>query len=83
MWIKRKEVFAAIALGTVVALLVFHSGLATEKNYFGFFQLTETSNIKNSNFSQDSQPRYQLITETIEGELNKGAFEDTVSRLVT
>ncbi|MGQ9624954.1 MAG: hypothetical protein ACUVT9_06245 [Candidatus Bathycorpusculaceae bacterium] len=83
MWIKRKEVFAAIALGTVVALLVFYSGLATEKNYFGFFQLTETSDIKNSNFSQDSQPRYQLITETIEGELNKGAFEDTVSRLVT
>lgn len=76
MWIKKKEVFAAIALGTVVALLVFYSGLASEKNSFGFSPLAETSN-----FSQDSQ-RYQLITETIEGELDKGTFEDAVSRLV-
>lgn len=82
MWVKRKEVFAAIALGTVVALLVFYSGLANEKNRFGFSPLAETDNIQSNNFSQDSQ-RYQLITETIEGELDKGAFEDTVSKLVT
>ncbi|MGB9713549.1 MAG: hypothetical protein ACPLZC_01065 [Candidatus Bathyarchaeales archaeon] len=82
MWIKQKEIFAAIALGVAIALLVFCLGLASEKNGFGGFFSTETSGmVKNDSFGQDSQ-RYQLITETIEGELDKGTFEDTVSRLV-
>jgi hypothetical protein len=31
--------------------------------------------------AQGSQSRYQLITETIEGELDRGTFEDAVNRL--
>jgi len=79
MWIKGKEIFLAIILSTLVALLVVYSNVGSEKNNLGRFLLSESS--KKTYFDQVSQQNYQLITETIEGELNKGTFEDTINKL--
>jgi hypothetical protein len=83
MWIRKREVFAAMALGTIIALLVFYYGLTSEQNMFGLLPLANTDIMGKDNiYGQGLQQRYQLITETIEGELDKGTFEDTISKLV-
>jgi hypothetical protein len=86
MLIKKKEVIAAIALGTIVTLLaVVYLGTRNEARRSELFAVKTTREtnafVNSERDSQVSQTYYQLITETIEGELEKGAFEDTVDRL--
>ena len=82
MWIKKKEVFAAIILGAVVVLIIFYPsmmGESSEPFYRGGSLSEWTLALKNSDSTLFQ--RSQVITETIEGELEKGAFENVVGSL--
>jgi len=82
MRIKRKEICLAIILSTLVASLAIYSNVRNEKYHGGNFLSTESrSTSEKTSFSQESQQRSQVITETIEGELNKGTFEDAINKL--
>jgi len=82
MWIKKKEIFLAIALSTLVVLLVTYSSLKNEKYPLGsFLSMESEASGERTHFGQGSQQHYQLITETIEGQLNKGTFEDAINKL--
>ncbi|MEM2249392.1 MAG: hypothetical protein QXP16_01705 [Candidatus Bathyarchaeia archaeon] len=82
MWIRKKEIFAAIILGAVVVLLICYPSMMGELNgtFYRGGSLSEWALALKNSDSALSQ-RSQVITETIEGELEKGAFENVVSSL--
>jgi len=82
MRIKRKEIYLAIILSTLVALLTIYSNMNNEKYYGGNFLFTDSGSTgEKALLNQESQQRSQVITETIQGELNRGTFEDAINKL--
>jgi hypothetical protein len=78
--IKRKEIYVAIILSALVALLTIYSSVRNEEPRFS--SLLSKSGSTNQASSLDQGFQYsQVITETIEGELNRGTFEDAVNKL--
>jgi len=88
MWVKRKEILAAVVLGLTLILVVYFSSIVNETAYKPFYGegnlLSEWSLSTKSlgSSAQGSQQHYQAITETIEGELERGAFESVVDSIV-
>ena len=81
MKIKRKEIYFGIILSILIALLAVYFNTRNEEHYSPDLlstDLRETWGL--STYSQDTQ-HFKLISETIEGELKRGTFEDVVSRL--
>ncbi|MCD6431141.1 hypothetical protein J7L33_00340 [Candidatus Bathyarchaeota archaeon] len=82
--LKRKEILAAVILGTVVALSVLYVSVKNEERYSGFFSLKSRSSegrYQASPSVDGTQQNSKLISETIEGELKRGAFEYVVDKL--
>ena len=81
--LKRKEILAAVILGTVVALSVLYVSVKNEERYSGFFSLKSSSEGRYgaSPSVGGTQQNSKLISETIEGELERGAFEYVVDKL--
>ena len=83
--LKRKEILAAVILGTVVALSVLYVSVKNEERYSrGFFSLKSRSSEGRYQASPSvggTQQNSKLISETIEGELERGAFEYVVDEL--
>ena len=82
--LKRKEILAAVILGTVVALSVLYVSVKNEERYSGFFSLKSRSSEGRYRASPSiggTQQNSKLISETIEGELKRGAFEYVVDEL--
>ncbi|MEM2691430.1 MAG: hypothetical protein QXS01_04950 [Candidatus Bathyarchaeia archaeon] len=79
MWIKKKEIVTAVVLGAAVVMLVYYSSMMGGpcEPFYGERSLSEWALAKTSGSTQ----RSQVITETIEGELEKGSFENVVSSL--
>jgi hypothetical protein len=89
MWVKRKEILAAVMLGLTLILVVYFSSIVNETAYKPFYGegslLSEwglSAQSPPGSYAQESQQRYQVITETIEGELERGAFESVVDTIV-
>jgi len=88
MWVKRKEILAAVMLGLALTLFVYYSSIINEaayKPFYGESSLLSEWGLSAKSFgsyAQGSQQRYQVITETIEGELERGAFESVVDSIV-
>jgi hypothetical protein len=88
MWIKRKEILAAVMLGLTLILVVYFSSIVNKTAYKPFrgesSLLSEWGLSAKSlgSYAQESQQHYQVITETIEGELERGAFESVVNSIV-
>lgn len=86
MRIKKKELFAAVSLGFIIVFLVYLFNMTNQKQYAPYYG--DLSTLSERDFdvkgysSQETQQRYQVITETIEGELERGAFEAVVNHLV-
>ncbi|MDH5793085.1 MAG: hypothetical protein OEZ18_00790 [Candidatus Bathyarchaeota archaeon] len=85
MKIKRKEICFGIILSVLIALSAVYFNMRNEEPYsLGLLstdlqtELRETWGL--STYSQETQ-HFKLISETIEGELKRGTFEDVVSRL--
>jgi len=80
--IKRKEILAAVILSIAIAFSVVYVG--TKK---GMQYAENTSSLKSlwglsgSTMLDNTQQGYKLISETIEGELERGAFEYVVNKL--
>ena len=80
--IKRKEILAAVILSIAIAFSVVYVG--TKK---GMQYAENTSSLKSlwglsgSTMLDNTQQSYKLISETIEGELERGAFEYVVNKL--
>lgn len=80
--IKRKEILAAAILSIAIAFSVVYVG--TKK---GMQYAENTSSLKSlwglsgSTMLDNTQQGYKLISETIEGELERGAFEYVVNKL--
>jgi len=80
--IKRKEIIAAVILSIAIAFSVVYVG--TKK---GMQYAENTSSLKSlwglsgSTMLDNTQQGYKLISETIEGELERGAFEYVVNKL--
>ena len=82
MWIRKKEIFAAIILGAVVVLIICYPSMMGGSNepFYRGGSLSEWA-LASKNSDSTLFQRSQVITETIEGELEKGAFENVVSGL--
>jgi len=81
MKIKRKEIYFGIILSILIALSAVYFNTRNEEHYSPDLlstDLRETWGL--STYSQETQ-HFKLISETIEGELKRGTFEDVVSRL--
>ncbi|MBX5328756.1 MAG: hypothetical protein QHH18_05470 [Candidatus Bathyarchaeota archaeon] len=85
MLIRKKEIVAAVALCTTVLLLTIYLSTRHEQQHSASLYICSENSGKDfrsiQSISPTSQVQYQVITETIEGELEKGAFEDAVDRL--
>lgn len=82
MKIKRKEICFAIMLSIIVALFAVYFNMRNEEHYSEGFLWTELKSMSGiSSFSQGTEQRSRLISETIEGELNRGTFEDAINKL--
>lgn len=85
MLIRKKEIAAAVVLCTSVLLLTIYLSTRQTQQYSAPLYVSTTgsgNNLKSmKSISSTSQVQYQVITETIEGELEKGSFEDAVDRL--
>jgi len=81
MKLKRKEIFFAIFLSTLAVLPALYLDTGNE-GYFSMLQWDGANTRSNANYlSQVSQQRSELISENIEGELDRGTFEDTINKL--
>jgi hypothetical protein len=85
MKIKRKEICFGIILSVLIALSAVYFNIRNEEHYSPDLlstdlqtDLRETWGL--STYSQETQ-HFKLISETIEGELKRGTFENVVSRL--
>lgn len=66
-------------LSVLVTILAIYSNIENKKYSPELLQLASMSG--KSSFSQGTGQQSKLISETIEGELNKGTFEDAVNKL--
>jgi len=85
MKIKRKEIYIGIMLSVFIALSAVYFDMRKEEPYStGLLstdsQIDSMQTWGSNAYSQEAQ-RAKLITETIEGELNRGTFENVISRL--
>ena len=85
MKIRRKEICLAIILSILITLSAFYFNVRNEEHYSESQIQTDLKaswGLSGTNsLGQETQQRSKLISETIEGELNKGTFEDTINRL--
>ncbi len=82
--LKRKEFIAAVILSVVIAVLVFYVGVNNERQYVDvdtLVSLQSSRGLSESTMSSNMQQTYKLISETIEGELDRDAFEYVVNKL--
>ena len=82
MKIKRKEIGFGITLSILIALSAAYFNMRNEEHYSPDLlstDLRETLGL--STYSQETQQHFRLISETIEGELNRGTFEGVVNKL--
>ena len=81
--IKRKEILGAVILSIVIAFSVFYVSVKNEEQHSRGFLLLESSGgiYAASSSNGKTQQGFQLISETIEGELERGAFEYVVNKL--
>lgn len=69
-------------MSILVAALAVYSNVKREECYPEDLSYLETQSTDNKNyFGADVKQRSQLISEIIEGELNKGSFEQVVNRI--
>jgi len=81
VWIKKKEASSAVLLSVVVIILAVYSNVKTaEENYSCRTIVTDETYPQNygSLSGKDSQQHSKVISETIEGELEKGTFEKVI-----
>jgi len=84
VWIKKKEASLAVLLSVVVIILAVYSNVKTaEENYSGRTIVTDETYPQNygSLSTEGSQQHSKVISETIEGELEKGTFEQVIGDL--
>ena len=81
MKIKRKEIYFGIILSILIAFSAVYFNMRNEEPYSPGLLSTDSNAMSGSNtFGQETQ-HFKLISETIEGELERGTFEDVVNRL--
>jgi hypothetical protein len=85
MRIKKKEILFGIVLGVVVILVVAYPRTMDRRNASpGSVNVQSVHQFQGSNnlaLNPQPQPYYEVITETIEGEVERGTFEDAISHL--
>ena len=84
MWIKKKEICLAAVLSILMVIFVIYSNVKNAEEYYPFenFLAGETrSNSYGSPSSTEGQPYFKVISETIKGKLNRGAFEGVIGDL--
>ena len=82
MRIKRREIGLAVMLSVLVAALAAYSNVEKGEHYRGNLSYLETlSTDSKDRYSADIGQPTQLISEIIEGELDKGSFERVVNRV--
>jgi len=81
MNIKRKEILAAVILGILIILPVFYIKMQNESRYTGNTLLLSKSKESAQRSTSVTETQQKLISETIEGEIERGAFELVVNKL--
>ena len=83
MKIKRKEICFGIILSVLIALSAVYFNTRNEEPYSPGLLSTDLQTDLRETWGLNTygQQDFKLISETIEGELKKGTFEDTISRL--
>ena len=81
MNIKRKEILAAVILGILIILPVFYIKMQNESRYTGNTLLLSKSKESAQRSASVTETQQKLISETIEGEIERGAFELVVNKL--
>ena len=84
MWIKKKEICLAAVLSILMVIFVVYSNVKNAEEYYPFenFLAVETrSNSYGSPSSTEGQQYFKVISETIKGKLNRGAFEGVIGDL--
>jgi hypothetical protein len=82
MRIKRREIGLAVVLSVLVAASAVYSNVKKGEHYRGNLNYLETlSADSKDHYSADVKQSTQLISEIIEGELDKGSFELVINRI--
>jgi hypothetical protein len=82
MRIKRREIGLAVALSVLVAASAAYSNVKNAEHYGGNLRYLEPLSTDNKDYSgADVSQITQLISEIIEGELDKGSFERVVNSI--
>lgn len=84
MWIKKKEICLALTLTVLVVAFAVYSNIKNIEEHYPAenFLADETRSQSYGGLSSTGSQQYsKVISETIEGELNKGAFEDIIGEL--
>jgi len=82
MRIKRREIGLAVTLSVLVAALAVYSNVKKADHYRGNLSCLETLSADSKDyFGADVRQPTKLISEMIEGELDKGSFERVVNRI--
>jgi hypothetical protein len=82
MRIKRREIGLAVALSVLVAALAVYSNVKKAEHYSGNLSYLETLSADSKDyFGEDVSQPTKLISEIIEGELDKGSFEPVVNSI--
>jgi len=85
MWIKKKEICLAAMLSILMIIFVVYSNVKNAEEYCypaeNFLAEEMRSKSYGSSSSTESQQYSKVISETIKGKLNRGAFEGVISEL--
>jgi hypothetical protein len=84
MWIKKKEICLAAMLSILIIVFAVYSNVKNAEEYYppeNFLAEETSSRSYGSPSSTEGQQYSKVISETIKGELNRGAFEDVISEL--
>jgi len=84
MWIKKKEICLAAMLSILMIVFAFYSNVKNAEEYHpveNFLAGETRSESYGSPSSTEGQQYFKVISETIKGELNRGAFEGVISEL--
>ena len=84
MWIKKKEICLAAVLSILMVIFVVYSDIKNGEEYYPaekFLAQETSSKSYGSPSSTEGQQYFKVISETINGELNRGAFEGVISDL--
>ena len=84
MWIKKREICLALTLSVLLIVFSVYSNIKNIEDHYSAvnFGAWETRSTSYGGFSSTGSQQYsKVISETIEGELNKGAFEDVIGEL--